>query len=66
MSKEAGTHVMLWMPPASLSLTVNCKAELSQVVLFSVLKLIITFFFFWPCPQHVEVPGPGIEPTPQL
>ena len=23
-------------------------------------------FFFWPCPQHVEVPRPGIKPVPQL
>ena len=23
-------------------------------------------FFFWPCLQHVEVPGPGIESEPQL
>ena len=22
-------------------------------------------FFIWPCSWHVEVPGPGIEPTPQ-
>ena len=22
------------------------------------------FFFFWPCPQHVKVLGPGIEPAP--
>ena len=22
------------------------------------------FFFFWLCLQHVEVPGPGIEPVP--
>ena len=21
--------------------------------------------FFWPCPEHAKVPGPGIEPTPQ-
>ena len=21
--------------------------------------------FFWPCPQHVEFPGPGIKPVPQ-
>ena len=20
---------------------------------------------FWPCPWHVEVPGPGIEPVPK-
>ena len=25
----------------------------------------IQFFFFWPCPQHVEVPRPEVEPTPQ-
>lgn len=22
-------------------------------------------FFFWLCPQHVEIPRPGIEPAPQ-
>ena len=22
-------------------------------------------FLFWPCPWHVEIPGPGIGPTPQ-
>ena len=21
--------------------------------------------FFWPCPWHMEVPGPGIEPVQQ-
>ena len=32
---------------------------------------IVVFFkfyfliYFWPCPQHVEVPQPGIKPTPQ-
>ena len=25
----------------------------------------IPFFFFWPCPWHVEVPGPGIQHAPQ-
>ena len=24
-----------------------------------------SFFFFWPYLQHLEVPSPGIEPTPQ-
>ena len=24
-----------------------------------------TLHFFWPRPQHMEVPGPGIEPVPQ-
>ena len=23
------------------------------------------FFFFWPHPWHVEVPRPGIKPSPQ-
>ena len=21
--------------------------------------------FFWPCLEHAEIPGPGIEPMPQ-
>ena len=25
----------------------------------------IFVYLFWPCPPHAEVPGPGIEPTPQ-
>ena len=25
----------------------------------------LVLLFFWPPPQHVEVPGPGIEPTSQ-
>ena len=24
-----------------------------------------TFFFFWLCPQHAQVPGSGIQPAPQ-
>ena len=26
---------------------------------------ILSFFLFWPCLWQVEVPGPGVEPTPQ-
>ena len=26
---------------------------------------VLYFSIFWPCPCHVEVPGPGIKPTPQ-
>ena len=26
----------------------------------------IYFFLFWPHPQHIEVPGPGMESKPQL
>ena len=26
----------------------------------------LIFFFFWTCPWHVEVPGPGIKPALQL
>jgi len=25
----------------------------------------ISGFFFWPCPQHVEVLRPGTEPIPK-
>ena len=25
----------------------------------------LSFFFFWPCLWHVDVPGPGIKPVPQ-
>ena len=25
----------------------------------------LLFFFFWLCPWHMEVPGPGIKPMPQ-
>ena len=27
---------------------------------------IIGYLCFWPCPWHVEVPGPGMEPSPPL
>ena len=30
------------------------------------LKLSTFFFFFWLHPWHTKVPGPGIEPTPEL
>ena len=26
---------------------------------------ILFYLFCWLCPQHAEVPGPGIEPMPQ-
>ena len=26
------------------------------------IRLHVIFFFFWPCPQHVELFGPGTEP----
>ena len=26
---------------------------------------LVSHFFFCPCPRHMEVPGPGIEPTLQ-
>ena len=32
---------------------------------FIICVLFFFFFFFFAAPQHVEVPGPGIEPTPQ-
>ena len=33
-----------------------------------VFEIWYAFYFliiFWPCPEHVEVPRPGTEPTPQ-
>ena len=41
---------------------------LSSILCFLFLKLLFfrnSFFFLWLCPWHVEVPGPGIETTPQ-
>ena len=29
------------------------------------LRTVMFFFFFWLCPGHAEVPGPGTEPVPQ-
>ena len=29
------------------------------------LLILSLIYLFWPHPQHVEVPGPGIEPMPQ-
>ena len=25
---------------------------------------LLFFFYFWVCPWHTEVPGPGTEPVP--
>ena len=50
--------------------TIKCIAAVCSVVatvvflLFSPLNL--ETFFFWPHPQHVEVPGPGIKLVLQL
>ena len=27
--------------------------------------VVVICFWFWPCPWHVKVSGPGIKPTPQ-
>ena len=44
--------------------TVPCRSRYrfsSQLFSF-----FLSFFsFFWPCPQHVEIPGTGIKPEPQ-
>ena len=32
---------------------------------FSLVFLFLSFFFFWTCSWHTEVPGPGIKPVPQ-
>ena len=39
-----------------------CK---TQIVILRVQNITILCDFFWPQPQHVEVPGPGIEPASQ-
>ena len=33
--------------------------------MFSLRIFMGKLLFFWPSPQHVEVPGPGTEPAPQ-
>ena len=42
--------------------TVNSKLRKQTFLLRPAWDL---FIFFWPHPRHVEVPGPGIEPTSQ-
>ena len=42
----------------ALPLGVSEAVELVDNIIFS-------FFIFWPCSQHVQVPGPGIKPVPQ-
>ena len=32
---------------------------------FGLFGLVFFFFYFWLYPQHVEVPGPMMEPVPQ-
>ena len=40
-------------------------SQLEPLVFFIFFPHFILFYLFWPCPWHVEVPGPGIEPTPR-
>ena len=35
------------------------------VLLNHVIAIFIYVFIYWQLPQHVEIPRPGIEPTPQ-
>ena len=39
----------------------HCCLLLKSAALF----LFFWFLVFWPNPQHVEVPGTGVEPAPQ-
>ena len=48
-------YSIVWMDPFGLSI---CPWMVIWVIS-------IRGFFFWPCSQHVEVPGPGIKPMPQ-
>ena len=53
--------------PNSSYLTVSLLPFLPSFFLPSTLPLpfFLPSFLFWLCPWHVEVSGPGIEPTPQ-
>lgn len=73
---SGGPGSLLWSWPASFLLTHICKdvvcglaAYPSTFYNFAPLNLFIflrlSYSFFWPRPQYVKVPGPGIEHTPQ-
>ena len=39
------------------------RGQLPKMIHFQFYMFLL--FIFWPCPQHVQVPRPGIEPMPQ-
>ena len=48
---------------------VRLKEKEGVIILFSyssVWFFHLLFFSFWPHPQHMEFPGPGMESEPQL
>ena len=56
----------LWLTP-NLCLNASCIFLHMRYLGFDpihcyITLTIITFILFWLCPQHVEVPGPAIEP----
>ena len=54
-----------WVRPWVSKLSKYCQmSPLHRQLLFKVC-LFCFIFVFWPHPQHVEVPGPGMDPAPQ-
>ena len=49
-------------------MSINVMLAYRRKSIFSFIFFLISFiylFIFWLLPQHVKVPGAGIEPTPQ-
>ena len=58
---QAGGSRMDWVKgKAPRAETLGCHFSWTSIYSF------FFFFPFWPHLQHVEGPGPGIQPTPQL
>ena len=59
------------LPSNELHLTICLQIEAKfatyspQSILGTKIVSFLSFFFFWPFPQHVEVPRPGIKPLLQ-
>jgi len=57
----------LFLESAQMGIAHVCLSGSSSFVsqVPSLKRSLFSFSHFWPCPLHVEVPGPGIQPTPQ-
>ena len=65
-SSYSSNWTLAWEPPSAAGVALKRqKAKKKKKSSITFIYLFIYLFIFGPCPQHAEVPGPGIGTLPQ-